>query len=283
MSKSTKIWLVIGALFIFLGTAIFGGVMLYLGGNYNKLSTAKYQTTTFSNLGEFNSILIDVTTADIEIKQSDTLESKVVVYDQENVGYSAVTIDGVLEIKATDNRTWRDYLGISFTTSKVTIYLEKATYYDLLINASTGDVSVMQSFTFNSINVTLSTGDVNISNATILEEFVVNVTTGDVEIKNCTLKKFTSKGGTGDIELDNVIAIEHFTIERSTGDVEFIECDAYELFIKTSTGDIKGTLLSEKKFNAKTNTGKKRVPSTLNGGDCVLNTSTGDIIISIVN
>ena len=58
----------------------------------------------------------------------------------------------------------------------------------------------------------------------------------------------------------------------------FDRCDAAELSITTDTGDVKGTLLSDKVFIARTDTGRVHVPETTNGGKCKITTSTGDII-----
>ena len=59
------------------------------------------------------------------------------------------------------------------------------------------------------------------------------------------------------------------------------DCDAAELEIKTGTGDVQGTLLSEKVFVVKTNTGKIQVPETVTGGKCKITTTTGDIRITV--
>ena len=70
-------------------------------------------------------------------------------------------------------------------------------------------------------------------------------------------------------------------LERSTGDVKFTLCDAGELFVKTTTGNVIGSLCSEKIFMAKASTGKVEVPKSVTGGICEIETSTGDIRITI--
>ena len=70
-------------------------------------------------------------------------------------------------------------------------------------------------------------------------------------------------------------------IERTTGDIKFNGCDASELVIVTDTGNVKGTLLSDKVFIAKTDTGSIKVPETVSGGKCKITTDTGDIKIEI--
>ena len=52
-------------------------------------------------------------------------------------------------------------------------------------------------------------------------------------------------------------------------------------FIKTSTGKVVGSLLTEKVFNAKSDTGKVEVPNTTSGGSCTITTDTGKIQVTI--
>ena len=86
----------------------------------------------------------------------------------------------------------------------------------------------------------------------------------------------------GDISLKNVISTEKISVERSTGDVTLDRSDAAELFIMTSTGDVEGSLLTNKVFITKTDTGRIDVPNSIIGGRCEITTDTGDIKISIL-
>lgn len=51
--------------------------------------------------------------------------------------------------------------------------------------------------------------------------------------------------------------------------------------MQTDTGDITGTLLTEKVFAAKADTGDVDVPKTATGGKCEIITNTGDIQIKV--
>ena len=86
---------------------------------------------------------------------------------------------------------------------------------------------------------------------------------------------------TGDVNLTQFIASGRITIKRSTGDIRFDMCDAAELEVETDTGSIRGSLLTEKVFIAKSDTGRVSVPETTSGGVCKLTTDTGDIKIEI--
>ena len=60
-------------------------------------------------------------------------------------------------------------------------------------------------------------------------------------------------------------------------------CDAATVRIETNTGDVSASLLSEKIFVTKTDTGKVRIPDAQGGGRCEISTSTGDITVAYAN
>ena len=100
-------------------------------------------------------------------------------------------------------------------------------------------------------------------------------------INGCWSGKVTSiKISTGDTELVNTLVNEDFNMNGTTGDVELNGFDASNIYIVLSTGDVKGTILSSKIFNAKSQTGRVNVPETYVEGICKITTSTGNIKIS---
>ena len=109
----------------------------------------------------------------------------------------------------------------------------------------------------------------------------IGLSTGKAYLTDIVCKNLTSMGSTGDISLKNVIAAEKISIERSTGDVTFEGSDAAELCITTDTGDVEGSLLTDKVFITKTDTGRINVPNSITGGRCEITTDTGDIKITI--
>jgi DUF4097 and DUF4098 domain-containing protein YvlB len=120
-----------------------------------------------------------------------------------------------------------------------------------------------------------------VSSVTCEGDITVGVSTGKAYLTDVTCKNLTSTGSTGDVSLRNVISKEKISVERSTGDVTLDRSDAADLFITTSTGDVEGSLLTDKVFITKTDTGCINVPNSITGGRCEITTETGDIKISI--
>ena len=319
MSRSTKIWLVIATALVVSGIIMFGVIMSMLKWDFTKLSTVKYETNDYRIDEKFNNISINTDTAGIIFLPSDNGECRVVCYEQTKAKHCVDVSNDTLNVNIINERKWYDYIGINFGAPKITVYLPESEYSTVTVENSTGYIRIPQSFCFegvsvlmstgdvecradvkSSLKISLSTGDIELDNISVGEADLVvttgdieinalkceggikiNVTTGDAELENVTCKTLLSKGSTGDITLENVIATESFNIERSTGDVTLEGCDAGNIIIKTDTGDVKGSLLSEKVFVTKTDTGKVKVPKTTSGGICEITTDTGNIIIDV--
>lgn len=213
------------------------------------------------------------------------------------------------------------YIGLNFDSPKITVYLPKDKYDSLDINEDTGDITIPDCFSFDDINIELSTGNVDcypsasekikiitstgyidvenlttdtldlttstgaitVGDVTCENDVTVNVSTGKSYLSNVECNNFVSDGNTGELTLKNVIADEKFLIGRSTGDVKFEFSDADEIYVITDTGDVTGSLLTDKVFVAKTDTGDIDVPNTIDGGRFEVSTNTGDIVISIAD
>lgn len=319
MMKKTKIWLVAAASLVLLGCVIFAGVMSVLKWDFRKLSTIKYATNRYEVNENFKDISIATDTADVVFVPSDDDKSSVVCYEQENMKHSVKCQDGTLVIKLEDSRKWYQYIGINFSSPKITVYVPRGLYGALTLKASTGDVEIPVDFEFESVDVSVSTGhvkayastsgvmkikattgnifikgvsagelqlsastgDIAVDSVVCVGEFGINVGTGNTKLQDVKCKNIISNGSTGDIIFKNVIAVENFSVKRSTGDVKLDICDAAELMIKTDTGDVTGNLLSEKVFITRTDTGHVNVPKTVTGGKCEIETDTGSIKITI--
>ena len=320
MKTSTKICLIVAASLILAGLVTVVGVLTIMKFDFKNFSTNKYVTNTQQISESFESIEIISAEADITLLPSDDGTCRVVFYDDTKLCHSACVVDGVLSINTVNTRKWYDYVHInaSWQSSTVTVYLPELEYNSLSIVSYTSYVDIPADFSFDCINVEVSTGDVkchasasnslsiktstgyieldslstadlslkvstgqiNVSSVSCSGDVSISVSTGKVFLDGLTCNSLTTTGDTGDITLKNVIATEKFSIERSTGDVTLESCDASEIFITTDTGDVKGTLLSDKVFITKTDTGRIKVPNSITGGRCEITTDTGDIILS---
>ena len=234
---------------------------------------------------------------------------------QENVSHSAVVEDGTLKIKMIDERNWTDHISIGWTESmEMTVYLPAAEYESLQVRTATGDITLAQEPVFLQMMLRTSTGDISCAGAggdvldcmtstgdisvrnsapNVLklqsntgdfavsavagDEIHMQTNTGEVDAENVNALMFTCKTETGDVELEQVLAEDCLQIRTETGDVGVENCDAGRVDIETETGDVSGHFRTPKWFSAVSDTGNVTVPNTPDGGECRIQTDTGDI------
>ena len=289
---------VIGAIALAVGIVLFTAGMTALGWDFTALGTTKYVTNTHEITEAFSSIALVTDTADITFVPTEGA-CRVVCCERENGLHRVFVENGTLTVGLEEQRAWYEHISVNIASPKITVYLPQGVYGHVGIKTDTGAVEMPKEFQFESADISLSTGRIRWS-ASVEEEaklrthtghvqvedislqsLSVTVSTGKAELKNIRCETLRSKGSTGDILLENVIASGQLSVERDTGDVTLDGCDAAEIFIETDTGDITGTLLTEKVFDAHSDTGRVAVPKTGSGGSCKLNTDTGDIKITV--
>ncbi len=164
---------------------------------------------------------------------------------------------------------------------------------------STGDMKI-ENLSVGAMDLETSTGGITLSSLRVQGQVALAVDTGDIRLTDVSLGSLSTSGDTGDIDLTNVVATGSLSIVRDTGDVKLDSCrvgslqietstgdiffngsDADSISVRTSSGDVTGTLLSEKIFYARTSSGTVRVPTSPEGGLCEVETSSGDIILSV--
>lgn len=280
MSKGAKVWLIIAGTLVLIGCMIFGGVMMRLNWNFLKLSTNRHVTNEHKITQEYKSVSVATDTADILFAPSETAETTVVCHEREGELHSVMVREGILEITLDDTRKWYEHIGISFGSTKITVYLPQKEFESIAVKTTTGDIQ-LEDLSANTLELNVSTGKIEATDIACKGDLQAAVSTGDAILKNITCQNLISRGNTGKLSLTRVIAKGRFDLERSTGDLYFDGCDAAEIFSVTDTGDVRGTLLTDKVFMAQSDTGRIEVPKSVNGGRCEITTDTGDIKISV--
>ncbi|MBQ2711948.1 MAG: DUF4097 family beta strand repeat protein [Clostridia bacterium] len=313
-------WFIIAGSLIVIGLLIVLLASCGIDWDFSKLGTSQLITNTYEIQDEFVDISVITATADVILLPSTDGTCRVECIEDEKQKHSVSVVSGVLTVNAEDNRKWYDFISLFFRKQQLKIYLTEKEYSALFIKTKTGAVELPKDFFFASINVNLETGSIQ-NRASASGEIRIKASTGDIFVEgvsassmdlsvstgkitvtdvacsgnigadvstgkcimtNVSCANFDSEGSTGAIQLSNVIVSEKLSVERNTGDITFERCDAAEISMETDTGDIKGSLLSEKIFFAKTDTGRVDVPKTSSGGRCEIETDTGNIRITIV-
>lgn len=320
MKTATKIWLIVAAALVLLGTVAFLGVMTMLNWDFTKLSTTCYETATHEIYDDFSNVVIVTDTANIVWIPAEGAQSTITCLEEAHAKHTVTVKDGTLRVELNDTRKWYEHIGIRFGTPKITLALPRGEYGALSVKTATGNVEIPDEFGFESVdiagttgcvtihadasrtmtvktttgnirlenvfaddvNLAVSTGSVTVQNVTCRGDMAVTVSTGKVNFENVSCENLTSSGSTGNVVLKNTVAAQKCNVTRSTGNVTFDRSDAAEILVETNTGHVRGTLLSEKIFFAHTSTGRISVPKTATGGRCEIATDTGNIQLELI-
>ncbi len=294
-----KTWLMAAGILVLAGCILFGGVMMALNWDFSKLSTVNYVENSYTATETFTSILVQTDTANIIFAPTDG-PCTVVCKEEETATHDVFVENGTLHIVMKDRRKWYDHIGIRIGTPRITVSLPQRQYAELTVKNDTGDVTLSGQLRLGAADISVSTGSISLTDITA-ESATLHTNTGKVDLSRVTCNgvlgmlagtgkiiakdvrcgELVATGGTGDITLINAVADQRFTISCSTGDVQFVQCDAPEIHASTATGDVHGSLLTGKTFDAKTQTGKVRVPANSGTGSCYIRTQTGKINITV--
>ena len=298
MKKSTIIWICIAAGLCIAGLIVALVGLFMMSFDFKDADFPKYDEKSYQVSGDFNKISIDTETSDVIFVRSQDGVCRVDCSEIKRLTYSVYVEDGTLTIEKNDSRKWYDHITIFNFTRTMTVHLPAEKYDAVVINSTTGDVSVPEDFSFSSAKVELTTGDIKWG-AQVSEELSAKTTTGDISVSGISPKKLDVKASTGQITLSDIkcesaklksttgdnklknVVAKALNIESSTGDITLRDCDGESISVKTTTGDVEAALLSGKNFSTSTSTGNVRVPSDSEGGSCRIETTTGDIRVKI--
>lgn len=294
MKKGSLIALVVAMILI-----LAGGVIVVLG--ISHVDEADYQTRLFqqdlSVAQPFQNIWIETDDCDVTfIPVEEGSSCYVTLYQWESVSHSVTVEENALRIAMEDHRNWKDFIGIHWEQMQIHVYLPKGQYQYLQVATATGDIQLPAAWTFQRAQLRSNTGDIELE-AAVTEELHISTDTGNIDVQGCapTLLKADSDTGdieckqidavgevqietsTGEVELENVLVEGALQIITDTGDVSLEEADAGTVNIQTNTGDVSGHFLTSKWFQAHSDTGNVRVPHTREGGECRIESNTGDI------
>ena len=246
----------------------------------------------------FSNISINVSESNIVFLPSDDGKCRVESQEYNKLKHSVTVVGDTLKIEEDDSRRFYEKFFGSGSFS-ATVYLPLGTYKSLVINGSTGDISIDGGFSFETINIDASTGNVSCS-ASASSEMKITLSTGDITVSdfnggsvclevstgkinasNISCSNFRSNGTTGSATLNGVVATESINVSSTTGDVSLNSCDGAEIFIGCTTGDVNCSLLTDKIVYANATTGNINVPKCYEGGKCEIETTTGNINVSI--
>lgn len=317
--KNTIKLLLLGAGLLLIGVIIFVSVLAANDWDYDNFGKRVYVTNEHIIEQNFSNFDFDIEDAHVQFFLSETDEIKVVCREKEGLEHSVNVINDTLYVKSSSNKTLLDYIQIDLNRPQIKVYLPTTEYNSLDIEGSIGFVSIGDSWKFNEIDIEVSTGDIrcgaictgdveiststgkvfiwgfgiennlSISTSTgsvfiddieVKGNIDIEVSTGKVELENVKCLNLNIEAQTGTTKLLDINCLNKTLIKSSTGNVFFSNFYAVEINVNTSTGNVKGTIKSPMDYEASSDTGKVIVPMDQGTNKCIINTNTGDIIIT---
>lgn len=134
-----------------------------------------------------------------------------------------------------------------------------------------------------SVSMAGTSGNVSLESVKASGELYVHTTSGDVRMKDVGCRTLEAESTSGNKALTDVVAQDAFRVTSTSGDLQLTRCDAGSLNIQATSGEVSGSLLTEKIFITHTASGDVNVPVGRSGGDCEIETTSGDIRISFAD
>ena len=253
MREKTTIWISLAAFLVGAGLIVFAVVMTLNHWDFKKLDTTDFITETVKPEGSFKNIKISADSADIRLLPTESDACSVVFRVPEKYDFSATVDDDTLTIRAKDDRSWTDRIGLQLKSPEITVYLPDSRYEYLTAKSDSGEFTLPQDFTFTGIEIETESGDVSCSSS------------------SDSYAKFTTDSG--DVSLSDMTA-SNINVTTDSGEIDLKRCiAALSVDITTQSGDVTGHFLHEIACNATTKSGSVTVP-------CKITTKSGDVKIT---
>lgn len=294
----------IGCILVLLGVALCVVSAARADFDWEKLSTVPLAAKTYGIDQQVTAIVVESEEGSVRLLPAGDGECRAVCTENENgsLRYDVSVSDGVLSVRARDQRHWYERIGIFIADVGVELYLPQGDYEGLTVRTSSGSVHVPEDFSFDQVQLESSSGSVNFS-AGVEDALAVKTSSGRICVADTAPRELTLRthsGGislerveaeasldasssSGGIRLTDVIALDTLHAQSSSGSVRLTRCDGATLNIRTSSGSVSGTLLSDKVFLTDTSSGSINVPRTVTGGVCEVTTSSGSIKLAYEN
>lgn len=161
---------------------------------------------------EFSNIDIDLSMANIEIKEGDTY--KVVVEYPEEFMPSVEVVEGTLKISHNNVKNI-SFNSIGSIDCDVTVYIPKGCQLGAVnVDTDLGNVEIKDSFTYTDVNIVAALGNIEIESMDA-DVLIIKANLGDVEVKNSSVGELNITADLGDIEVKNC----KFSVGNITNDL----------------------------------------------------------------
>ena len=277
MKKSAITAIIVAAILLVAGTALFVSGFAMMNFNFKGMTDMKYTTQTHKITEDFSSISIDISVADIAFILSDNGETRVECYENDKHIHTVAVNDGVLCIGEQKSFNVFNFINIDFDKPRVTLYLTRTQFDSLHINSDTSLIAVPAQLSFNACNIQNRTGTVSF-NATTTAGLSIKTTTGRIMVSDIApTGDVHLQTNTGHVTLRSAQIDGHLFIHTTTGRIHLEDVDCGRIDLESSTGDKTILRLNCASLTSESSTGRSSFTDVIAKGKISIGADTGDV------
>lgn len=269
-----KFFVILGAILLVAGVAVFVGGMTAGGWDFSILNTVRYTQKSYDAEGAVTSVHIEYSNAAISVEYSETAETVHIDYPvrlnergEETAQIEITEKDGALTV--VEHVDWQDSLfqwdidldfgDDSARTVRVVLPAGQNIALDLYtqngsvslnadgealpsldLHSNNGSISVSGALTVaESAAFSTTNGSVNVSGVSAAGDLTLRTSNGSVRAENISADSLEARSSNGSLRLADIAAADSLTAKTAHGSVElFGNVTAKMLTVSTSAGDI---------------------------------------------
>ncbi|MDF2613026.1 MAG: hypothetical protein K0S71_812 [Clostridia bacterium] len=208
-------------------------------GNIAERAAKKVKEEQIASTG-INKIRLDFDNADIEVSVVDEEVIKVIESSDKPLKdkelFELENKNGILTITKGQRIPEIIFFRLGSSHHKVELFIPKSYRGDMIIQTSSGDISLLSEMELKEIATHQASGDLYLSYPVKAEKFISDLASGDINIENIECSEYALSTASGDIDIKYLRGSGD--VEVSSGDITIDELIGEKYNIHSSSGDI---------------------------------------------
>lgn len=290
MNNNKKILLIIGAVFTCVGIISLTLILIFVNGDFSKLSTSRtfeekhYQISAEKikniNISDSNNAIKLVKSKDnnIYVTYSENKKERYEIYQ---------TDDGILSFNFHSDLKWYEHICVfNFSARNMQIAIPDQQLEDITLTTSNGSISVEDISLKGDISLITSNGDVTIKNIETPRCITVKTDNAPIFATSLNTENLSLKTSNGSISTKDVTSQKDIEAKTSNSTINLNTISAgSEITLESSNGNISGSINDSKStfsITSSTSNGHNNLPKSQVGTSKILDvdTSNGNIDIT---
>ena len=269
-----KTFVILGAILLVAGLAVFVGGMTAGGWDFSILNTVRYTQKSYDAEGAVTSVHIEYSNAAISVEYSETAETVHIDYPvrlnergEETAQIEITEKDGALTV--VEHVDWQDSLfqwdidldfgddsartvrvvlpagqnialDLYTQNGSVSLNADGEALPSLSLHSNNGSISVSGTLTVaESAAFSTTNGSVKVSGVSAAGDLTLRTSNGSIRTENISAANMQAKTSSGSMTLKDISATDALTAEAGAGEIELLgDITAKMLTVSTSAGDI---------------------------------------------